>query len=118
MQKDFHYPSKREGSGHWLMQRLTGVLLIGFSLWFFWSLLNHITADYGQALLWVREPLNAVGFSILMALLLHHMVLGVEVVIDDYVHVAFWHSVALFCLKAFQAINIALIVFSFYQIFF
>lgn len=111
-------PSKREGSGHWLLQRLSGIVLVFLSFWFIANLFIHITADYAVAFQWVSSPLNAGLLGIFLLALLYHSYLGMEVIIDDYVHMAFWYSAALFLLRAVMLAGLLCIILSFYWILF
>jgi succinate dehydrogenase / fumarate reductase membrane anchor subunit len=78
--------SAKEGTEHWWMQRVTAIALLLLGAWFLLSLggLN----SYQQADLygWVANPLNAVMLLLLSVILAWHSALGVQVVIEDYVH--------------------------------
>ena len=114
----FNFPSKHEGAGHWLLQRLSGVALVFLSLWFLANLFTHISANYVVALQWVSEPLNAGIMATFLLFLLYHSYLGMEVIIDDYVHMAFWHATAVFLLRASMIVGFLTVVSSFYWILF
>lgn len=76
----------KEGVGHWWAQRLTSVALVPLTLWFVASLIGLIGADHAIFTAWVRQPLNAVLMTLLLAVGFHHLQLGLQVVIEDYVH--------------------------------
>jgi succinate dehydrogenase / fumarate reductase membrane anchor subunit len=76
----------KEGVGHWWAQRLTSVALVPLILWFVVSLIGLIGADHAVFTAWVRQPLNAVLMILLLAVGFHHLQLGLQVVIEDYVH--------------------------------
>ena len=114
----FNFPSKHEGASHWLLQRLSGAVLVFLSLWFLKNLFMHISADYVVAFQWISDPLNAGLMVIFLLFLLYHSYLGMEVVADDYVHMAFWHSAAMFLLKSTMLLAMASVVISFYWILF
>ena len=97
--KFFNFPSKKEGAKHWWVQRLTGVALVFLGVWFLGSLFATLPSCHGQAYYWISQPLNLTLFSLLIGFLLWHAYLGLEVIIDDYVHMAFWHSAAMGTLK-------------------
>ncbi|MHA1537704.1 MAG: succinate dehydrogenase, hydrophobic membrane anchor protein [Alphaproteobacteria bacterium] len=80
------FGSAREGAGHWWAQRLTAVALVPLSLWFVAGLLGLIGAGHGAAVAWIASPLNAVLLVLLIVALFHHIQLGLQVVIEDYVH--------------------------------
>lgn len=78
--------SAREGVGHWWMQRVTAVALIPLTLWFAASLIARARDDYGTFILWLRTPFTTVLMVLLLIALFYHMALGLQVVVEDYVH--------------------------------
>jgi succinate dehydrogenase / fumarate reductase membrane anchor subunit len=74
------------GAPHWRMQRQTALALIPLGLWLLSSLLGLQLAEYGAVRAWVEAPWHAAGLSLLMLCLCWHSQLGVQVVIEDYVH--------------------------------
>ena len=78
--------SAREGVGHWWVQRVTAVALVPLTLWFAASLIARAGSDYGAFILWLRTPLTTVLMVLLLIALFYHMALGLQVVVEDYVH--------------------------------
>jgi succinate dehydrogenase / fumarate reductase, membrane anchor subunit len=78
--------SAREGVGHWWMQRVTALALIPMTLWFAASLIARASDDYGAFILWLRSPFTSVSMVLLLIALFYHMALGLQVVVEDYVH--------------------------------
>jgi succinate dehydrogenase / fumarate reductase membrane anchor subunit len=78
--------SAKSGYGHWWGQRLSAVALTPLGLWFVVSVLGLTSTDYWAAAAWVGEPVNAILLILLLLTLLYHSNLGVQVVIEDYVH--------------------------------
>jgi len=78
--------SAREGVGHWWWQRLTAAALVPLGIWFVIAVISLVGAGYGEARAWVTAPLNMVLLIAFAAALLHHAQLGLQVVIEDYVH--------------------------------
>lgn len=76
----------KEGVGHWWAQRVTAVALVPLILWFVVSLIALIGADHASFIAWVRQPLNAILLTVLLVAGFHHLQLGLQVVIEDYVH--------------------------------
>jgi succinate dehydrogenase / fumarate reductase membrane anchor subunit len=74
------------GLAHWWAQRVTAVALLPLSLYFVLSVLLLTGADRTAMAAYMAEPWNAVLFLCLIAALFYHLVLGVQVVIEDYVH--------------------------------
>lgn len=76
----------KEGVSHWWSQRVTSVALLLLGLWFVASLLRMPTFDYDFVVAWIAVPFNAVLLLLLIATLVYHSQLGVQVVVEDYVH--------------------------------
>ncbi len=75
----------RTGSHHWRNQRLTSVALLPLGLWFLIALLRQPGLDYAIVSGWFAKPLQAFLAALFGATLLWHSMLGVRVVLEDYV---------------------------------
>ena len=78
--------SAKEGVQHFWAQRLTAVALVPLTLWFVFSIAQISAASYTGVIHWVRTPTVAVTLVLFLTALLYHSALGVQVVIEDYVH--------------------------------
>ena len=78
--------SARAGVHHWWAQRVTAIALIPLVVWFAISLVMMSGADYGAVRAWIGAPLVMVLLILTIAIGLHHGQLGLQVVIEDYVH--------------------------------
>jgi len=78
--------SAKDGTAHWWAQRLTAVALVPLILWFVASLCAMTGADYDAVRAWIASPLVAILLVLLIVAAFHHMQLGLQVVIEDYVH--------------------------------
>ena len=78
--------SARVGVHHWWAQRLTAIALIPLVVWFAISLVMMSGADYGSVRAWIGSPVVMVLLILTIAVGLHHGQLGLQVVIEDYVH--------------------------------
>ena len=78
--------SARVGVHHWWAQRLTAIALIPLVVWFAISLVMMSGADYGAVRAWIGSPVVMVLLILTIAVGLHHGQLGLQVVIEDYVH--------------------------------
>ncbi|HEV7543552.1 MAG TPA: succinate dehydrogenase, hydrophobic membrane anchor protein [Reyranella sp.] len=78
--------SARVGVHHWWAQRLTAIALIPLVVWFAISLVMMSGADYGAVRAWIGSPAVMVLLILTIAIGLHHGQLGLQVVIEDYVH--------------------------------
>ena len=78
--------SAKEGVGHFVVQRLTAIALIFLSCWFLYFVIGLIGADYVNATAAVARPWNAVLMVAFLVSTFWHAQLGMQVVIEDYVH--------------------------------
>lgn len=78
--------SAKRGSRHWLAERVTAVALVPLTVWFLASIIAHAGSDYAVFISWLRTPFAAGGMIVLLIALFHHTALGLQVVIEDYVH--------------------------------
>ena len=77
--------SAKEGTSHFWRQRLTAIALIPLSIWFGVSVLGVIGAHEASTLAFLSQPLNAILMAAFVVILLFHMILGLQVIIDDYI---------------------------------
>ena len=77
--------SARDGSSHWYAQRVTAVALVLLALWLVVSLASLADASYEQVTGWLRWPLNSALALLLVVVAAWHAVLGLQVVVEDYV---------------------------------
>ena len=78
--------SAKSGSHHWWLQRVTALGNIILVLWFLFSLLRLPGLDHKTVVTWLASPLSAVLMSLLVINVCWHFRLGLQVVIEDYVH--------------------------------
>ena len=78
--------SAKEGTSHWWAQRLTAVALLPLSFWFVWSVINLVGVDHIGFKNWLNENANLVLMILFLGSLFYHMQLGLQVVIEDYIH--------------------------------
>ena len=65
---------------------MTAAALIPLTLWFVASLIALAGGDYDAVTVWLRTPLATISMVLLLIALFHHMALGLQVVVEDYVH--------------------------------
>lgn len=75
-----------EGAAHWWTQRVTSVALLLLAPWFLISLLVLGDLSYAAVTHWMATPLNTTLLSLLLITLAYHAQLGLQVVVEDYVH--------------------------------
>ena len=78
--------SARQGTQHWWRQRVTAVALFPVTLWFAVSLTMLPKAGYTQVVAWMSDPWNTILLLSFIMLSLYHAMLGLQVVMEDYVH--------------------------------
>ena len=78
--------SAKDGTGHFWGQRVSGVGLLLLGLWFACSLAMMPGFSHAEALAFIGAPLNGVLLLLLVITLAYHSQLGIQVVIEDYVH--------------------------------
>ena len=78
--------SAREGVGHWWAQRMTALALVPLALWFVAALVGLTGADHAAARAWIASPVPAALLVLLVVVSFYHGALGLQVVIEDYVH--------------------------------
>jgi succinate dehydrogenase / fumarate reductase membrane anchor subunit len=80
--------SAKEDAGHWWRERVTAVALVPPTLWFFASIIAHSGSDYSAVIAWLRMPSSTLMMVLLLVALFYHTALGLQIVIEDYVHSA------------------------------
>lgn len=77
--------SAKEGVAHWWAQRVTALALVPLTLWFVIAVISLAGADYARTTAWIASPVPAILLVLLVAATFYHAVLGLQVVIEDYV---------------------------------
>jgi succinate dehydrogenase / fumarate reductase membrane anchor subunit len=77
--------SAKEGVHHFWVQRVSAIALIPLSLWLVFSVALFVGGDYAGARHWVAAPSVAVTLVLFLVTALYHSMLGIQVVIEDYV---------------------------------
>ncbi|RAU23926.1 succinate dehydrogenase, hydrophobic membrane anchor protein [Paramagnetospirillum kuznetsovii] len=98
--------SAKEGAGHFWAQRVSAIFLIPLSLWFAVSVMGLSHADYATFKGWMGKPGNATLMVMTVITVLYHAHLGLQIVIEDYVHCEAKKLVSLIAMK-FAAVFLA-----------
>ena len=85
--------SAKDGVNHWWMQRITAIALMVLSPWFIYFAVSLIGADHSTVRAMIAQPLNATLLVSFIIALYWHARLGLQVVVEDYVHG--WQELAL-----------------------
>lgn len=78
--------SAKEGTDHWFAQRLTAIGLLPLVVWLVWSILKLQGADYSTFTAWLAHPINAILMILFIIATAYHAKLGVQVIVEDYIH--------------------------------
>jgi succinate dehydrogenase / fumarate reductase membrane anchor subunit len=78
--------SAHSGTGHFWHERVTSVALIPLSLWFLYAMLGLAGTSEVTALQFLAHPWNAMLMGGFVCFSLWHAYLGLQVVVDDYIH--------------------------------
>ena len=105
--------SAKGGTDHWWGQRISGVALVFLGLWFAGSLHGLGPLEHGAVLIFIGTPINTVLLSLLCLTVAWHSWLGVQVVIEDYVHA---HGLKIVLLLLSRFVHVFVAVLSVYSI--
>ena len=97
--------SAKEGVGHWWAQRVTALALIPLSIWFVASIVFLTDVDHATAMQWLGSPITLGLMALFLVALIYHAVLGLQVVVEDYIH---GHATKLILLLLVQFAGFAL----------
>ena len=78
--------SAKEGTEHWMGQRITAIAALPLMIWFVYSVISLIGAMHAEFTSWLAEPLNAILSILLIITVCYHAKLGSQVVTEDYIH--------------------------------
>ncbi len=78
--------SAREGAEHWWHERASSVAVLLLFIWLIVSLLRLPALDHRGITEWLRDPRAAVPMLLLIAATFWHLKMGLQVIIEDYVH--------------------------------
>ena len=110
------FGSAKQGTSHFWAQRVTAVALIPLCVWFVFSMLALDGSRYEDVRAWVAQPATALLFGAFVASLFYHAQLGLQVVIEDYVHTPWLKVSSLVLLKLLSILLAAAAVFSLLRI--
>lgn len=75
-----------EGAERWWLERMTSVATLMLLVWLLVSLLRLADLGYGSIIEWLSVPYNAVAMMLLIVSSFWHGKLGMQVIVEDYVH--------------------------------
>jgi succinate dehydrogenase / fumarate reductase membrane anchor subunit len=104
--------SAQEGAHHWLLERLTSIATFLLFIWLIVSLVRLPSLDYRGVTEWLATPLAAVPMLLLIVSTFWHLKLGLQVVIEDYVHDEGNHFFSILLVNFLTILGAAFAIFS------
>ena len=80
--------SAKTGVEQWWRERLSAIALVPLTLWLVASLIALRGSDYAVVVTWLKTPFATLMMVLLVTALFYHTALGLQVVVEDYVHTA------------------------------
>jgi succinate dehydrogenase / fumarate reductase membrane anchor subunit len=78
--------SAKDGANHWWMQRLTALGLLPLVIWFVVTILKITMSNQIGLIEIIRSPINLTMLILFLVVSIYHGMLGMKVIIEDYVH--------------------------------
>ncbi len=100
--------SAKEGARHWWAQRLSALALVPLILWLAIGLAAHAGGEYEAVKAWVASPAVTVLLILVIGTVFYHAQLGLQVVIEDYVHTHWARMTIIIAAKFVAAIAAAI----------
>ena len=100
--------SSHSGVAHWWLQRVTAIALIPLLIWFIAGIIAYSGAGYQAVLTWLANPVIASLMVLTLISAFYHAALGLQVVVEDYLHHEGW-KLTLLLLIRFSCIFLATI---------
>ncbi len=109
--------SAKTGATHWLYQRITAIILVMCSVWLVFFLKYIGSRGSTEFIASIQKPYNLVPFGILVVASFYHAMLGMRVIIEDYISCIKLRTTLIILLQLFCITTIAtFIVALFYTI--
>jgi succinate dehydrogenase / fumarate reductase membrane anchor subunit len=80
------FGAAKEGTAQWWTQRMTAIALVPLGVWFSVSIIALIGASQPEVADWLGSRRTAVMMSLLLVATFYHLKLGMQTIIEDYVH--------------------------------
>lgn len=104
--------SAKHGVDHWLKQRLTAIGNFVLVLWLIFSLVRLPGLDHGSIVAWLSSPFVAVPMMLMLVSIFWHLKIGMQVMLEDYIHNEGTKLLALVALNFYAIGGAALGIFS------
>ena len=99
-------------STHFLLQRISALLLIPLTFWFCISLAMLADTSYQSIINWLQSPFNSIMMALIIIVGFKHAQLGMQTIIEDYISTPSTQKVSLFAIQIISYLMIILGVYS------
>lgn len=96
--------SSHSGTHHWILQRLTAITNIPLVFWAVYSLFSLQGASYEAFTTWMSLPWNTVLAILFVLSTFKHSVLGIQVIMEDYISCSFMRRIGIYGFKLFMIV--------------
>lgn len=105
--------SAKDGTGHFWAQRVSAIALLFLGLWFVFSIVMLADFSHASSVAFIASPVNGPLLILLVLTLAYHSTLGLQVIIEDYLH---GHGLKLMVLILSRFLHIVLAAAAIYAI--
>lgn len=100
------------GVSHWVSQRLTAVFLVPLYVWFICILFKFFQNPENMINNVLYSPFSFLALLFLINISLYHSVLGIKVIVEDYIHNEFKKNLLVILSYAITIITMVVISFA------
>ena len=97
---------------HWLLQRITAIMLIPLSLWFLYKLVKLSSYNHNELILFFSSTANSLLFLIIIITSILHGKLGIKTILEDYVRALNLRNISINIINILSYILIAISILS------
>ena len=87
--------SGKSGTHHWWSMRISSVALIPLSILFAIPFAGALGGSHTEVLALYANPFHAIIAALFIAVSFHHLLQGLQTVIEDYIHAPAWRTGAM-----------------------
>lgn len=84
--KALNHGAAGDGVRHWWAQRLSAVFLVALTGWLMWAILALAGQPHAEIVSWLAQPWHAAMAALFAVVSLYHARLGLQTIIEDYIH--------------------------------
>lgn len=103
--------ASHQGTAHFTHQRITAYALIPLSVWLIWQLSTIANFSYQHLIMWIEQPFNAIFLIAYILFTAYHLVLGLQMIIEDYIGTHWLKLSLLLGLKCFAVIFVLAVIY-------